>query len=311
MNQEIVVEVKDKGVWKVLTASCGHYETTAMGYYPNAIRPQIRLQMVNAFGISSQLMLYIANPAVDFAKGVLGNQFRVSLGYSGYVNGLWTNTIAPIFIGKALNNGTQIISNGTDQILQLTFTYQANPTTKYNFSDNSAVKIDDFLKQSFPKYTIEYFPQVLANQYIKKNTAWSQTNPTWQQVVQHFKKVENLVLTLSEKESKIVVTNKKVNEAQVKSLTATLFNNESQTCIKNPYSIIGYGGIMHLELAFVMPNVINKQYVKIENPNTNFYIFDTTNAKANISSFYQITSQEITFDTFTGESNHTLKLLKV
>lgn len=314
MNQEIVVEIKRNNNWEVVTASCGYNKITKQ-YSPQAVRPQIRIQMLNSFGISSQLMLYIANPAVDFARGILGNEFRISIGYSGIKNGVWTNTIAPIFIGQALDNGTQVISNGTDQILQLSFSYQATTQLKYTNSDNTSVKIDDFLKSSFPDYQIIYTDQGISMMFIQKNITWSKTSPTWQQLVQHFLKQEGLKLMLVEKNKQIVVASAKVNSLapNINTLTGIIFNNENETCIKNPYTIIGYGGIMLLELAFVMPNLINKCYAKIENPNTNFYMYDTTDASADISStnLFQINSQEIIFDTFTGESVHNLKLQKI
>ena len=343
MTQEIVISALDKN--NKFTPIISSYQLSKdgkleSGIQPNSrIRPYISIRLEVQNGTPTTCMLSIGNPPMDILGNVVGKVFKIYIGYAGLMNGKFQAKMSSVFVGAVFQNPTREDSGqGTDQIMNIPLSlYNMANGNSTSFSTNQ--KVQDVIKGVFAGNTsVEYSPSSLATQPLKNPFTFNKGD-SQEDVINFFRDAEGISIQIFP--NKIVVT----NQAQIKKDTsnknvkAVIIHNQEvsksgvngtpsfrlnadkstfsndyyprvNTFIKSKYAVIGIDNTLNIDLAFVIPQILQNMYVAIENVGTNINIFHANkNVKTkDVNMVFCVISQLIVFSTW-GDSTHQLRLL--
>lgn len=298
MNQQMVIEMRSD--------SKQQFQVVSRSFNPDPklhskVIPYMAVYYMEQGGVAMQATLSVANPDTEIAQNIFGKEFRISIGYSGFINGVFKQMINPIFIGKCFQAPVFQEFDSTDQILIIPLSYTLSVNGYGGFTTNDT--ISTALSKLFPKTKINYNPMTIATQYLQKPLA-IKDKTNFKTIQKYFSDNEKIFLKQNPTDSSISVTLK--SSGGLVSNAGLIFNNEKETSIKTKYAAIDASGALNIELAFVLPNLIGKNYATIENIGKNINIYNTNRGKFNSTFFIQ--RQEINFSTW-GDNIHNLALL--
>lgn len=345
MTQEIVIERLENGEFKPILATyqLGKQDSLTSDVLPYPrIRPFISVHIESVIGTPMTCNLTIANPPMSFIQNIINSVFRINIGYGALRNGKFMVKMYPIFIGSVFQNPTiQDGGMGTDQIMMI-------PLSVYNFSStskpsvfNSTQKVGDVMSVLFPSpANISYSPKDLKNKNLTQQFTFN-NGMTDREIQNHFINVESIeirkqsngnivvtdiagikdVATKSSKENAVYIYNQPVSKNGAGGVPSFRINSDKSvhndkeyyprvnTFLKSKYAVIGIGGDLNIDLAFVVPEVLSNMYIVIENVGTNINIFHANkDIKNQPTMVFIVNSQLVVFSTW-GESTHQLKLM--
>lgn len=345
MTQEIVIERLENGKFKPILATyqLGKNDSLTNGILPYPrIRPFISVQIESVIGSPMTCVLTIGNPPMSFLQNIVNSVFRIHIGYGALRNGKFMVKMYPIFIGAVFQNPTiQDGGMGTDQIMII-------PLSAYNFSSsakpslfNPTQKVGDVMTALFPSpATITYSPKDLKLKNLTQQFTFN-NGMTDREIQSHFLSVENIdirkqsngnivvtdmagiknVATKSSAEKAVYIYNQPVSKKGINGVPNFRINSDrsvnskteyyprANTFLKSKYAVVGIGGDLNIDLAFVVPEVLSNMYIVIENVGTNINIFHASkNVKDQPTMVFIVNSQLVVFSTW-GDSTHQLKLM--
>lgn len=345
MTQEVVIERLENGKFKPILATYqlgkGDSLTNGVLPYPR-IRPFISVQIESVIGSPMTCVLTIGNPPMSFLQNIVNSVFRIHIGYGALRNGKFMVKMYPIFIGAVFQNPTiQDGGMGTDQVMII-------PLSVYNFSSsakpslfNSTQKVGDVMATLFPSpATITYSPKDLKSKNLTQQFTFND-GMTDREIQSHFLSVESIdirkqsngnivvtdmsglkdVATKSSVEKAVYIYNQPRSKKGANGAPSFRLNSDKSvhnnvnyfprvnTFLKSKYAVVGIGGDLNVDLAFVVPEVLSNMYIVIENVGTNINIFHASkNVKNQPTMVFIVNSQLVVFSTW-GDSTHQLKLM--
>lgn len=343
MTQEIVISALGKNnkfepiISSYQLSKDGKLESGIKPY--SRIRPYISIRMEVQNGTPTTCILSIANPPMDILGNVVGKVFKIYIGYAGAMNGKFLAKMSSVFIGAVFQNPTITDGGkGTDQIMNIPLSlYNMANGNSASFSTNQ--KVRDVIKGVFAgNVNVEYSPKSLASQALKNPFTFNKGD-SQEDVINFFRDAEGISIqifpdkivvttqnqikkdTSSKKVKAVVIHNQEVSKQGVNGLPNFRVNADKSTLgseyyprvntfLKSKYAIIGIDSTLNIDLAFVIPQMLQNMYVSIENVGTNINIFHANKSikTKDTNMVFCVISQMIVFSTW-GDSVHQLRLL--
>lgn len=309
MNQEIKLEI-----YNSTDKKWENYISTYNEDVRLAVKPYIVFSLYMQQNTPTQAEIQIGNPPTNLMDLTASNngsiQFRVSIGYSNNDGGAMDYTkIAPVFIGGITNEKPPYFKEagtGADQIFCIPLiTTNSTPANTSPQQWDATTTIDNILTQIFTDETITYEPSSLKSQKTTR-PYYIKGNMSIMTIIKNIQKNEGLLISNKGNGTIIVSKDGSIDSS---ANTTLLYNKEmgdtslgafiANTLLKTKYAF-SINGLVELELACVVPQLLAYNHISIENVGTNIILYNT---QGKTYTTYTIRQQNIVFGSF-GESMH-------
>lgn len=310
------------------------------GFIPVNYKPYIAVTLsINATLITGATINW-ANPPENVAKNSFSRLVKINLYYGNIKGDYFQLSTGAEFVGLVTQPPYYVDgASQSDKILVM-------PLSMGAVFENKSAKIQDTMKigdvmpmifniENMPK-TIEYYPETIKDQYLKKDIIFNPNNMNLTQIIDYFAKVEDLVIKITPSCCVKIMNRDYIKENLTngdEKNTAIIYNtsreigykfgedgkvtgsNYVNTFIKTRFAVMNLAGGLDLELAFFLPHLVGKEFCKIPNIGENINIYsstensqDTKKEKGDMTFYIQ--RQEIVFSTW-GENTHVISLQNI